>query len=80
MPAFASEMHVERGGARGRTLAYCLQAAAELGRFFERPEERQQDGSPASRKMARTKVCRRSSKTEEGNRRNEKSRSDNLEP
>jgi len=63
MPAFASEMHVERGGAGGRTLGYYLQAAAELGRFFERPA-REKSPSAASRKRDRTKVCRRSSKTE----------------
>jgi len=68
---FTSEMHVERGGAGGRTLGYCLQAAAELERFFERPE-RQKDRSPASSKRPRTNVCRRSSKTEAGSRKKRK--------
>ena len=63
MPAFASEMHVERGGAGGRTLGYCLQAAAELGRFFERPQQ-EKSASAAGSKRDRTKGCRRSSKTE----------------
>jgi len=67
MPVFASEMHVECGGAGGRTFGCCLQAAAELGRFFER-SERQKDGSPASSKKRRTNVYRRSSKTEAGSR------------
>ena len=61
MPAIASEMHVERGGTGGRTLGYWLQAAAELGRFFERPG-REKSASAASGKRDRTKVCRRISK------------------
>ena len=72
MLAFASEVHVERGGAAGRALGYCLQAAAELGRFFER-EDRQKNGSSASSKPSPAKVCRRSSKTETGSRKKRKS-------
>jgi len=52
MLAFATEIHVERGGAVGRALRYCLQAAAELGRFFER-EDRQKNDSSASSKPFR---------------------------
>jgi len=72
MLAFATEIHVERGGAAGRTLGYCLQAASELGRFFER-EDRQKNGLSASSKPGRAKVCRRSSKTETGSRKKRKS-------
>ena len=71
MLAFASEIHVERGGAAGRTLGYCLHAAAELGRFFE-GEDRQKNGSLASCKRSPAKVCRRSSKTETGSRKKRK--------
>ena len=70
---FASEMHVERGGAGGRTLGYCLQAAAELGRFFEPPEQEKSASAPGS-KTDRTKVCRRSSKTEAESRKKTRSR------
>ena len=55
-----AEVHVERGGPAGRTLGYCLQAAAELRRFFE-PEGRQRSDSSASRNRGAAKVCRRSS-------------------
>jgi hypothetical protein len=72
MLAFASEIHVERGGAAGRALGYCIQAAAELGRFFER-EDRQKNGSSASSKRSPAKVGRRSSKTETGNRKKRES-------
>jgi hypothetical protein len=72
MLAFATEINVERGGAAGRTLGYCLQAAAELGRFFER-EHRQKDGLSAGSKPSPAKVCRRSSKTETGSRKKRKS-------
>ena len=71
MLAFASEIHVERGGAAGRTLGYCLHAAAELGRFLE-GEDRQKNGSLASRKRRKAKVYRRSSKTETGSRKKRK--------
>ena len=71
MLAFASEIPVERGGAAGRTIGYCLHAAAELGRFFER-EDRQKSGSLATRKRSSAKVCRRSSKTEAGSRKKRK--------
>jgi hypothetical protein len=71
MLAFATEIHVERGGAAGRALGYCLQAAAELGRFFER-EDRQKNDSSASSKPSPAKVCRRSS-TETGSRKKRKS-------
>ena len=72
MLALASEIPVERGGAAGRTIGYCLHAAAELGRFLGR-EDRQKSGSLASRKPSPAKVCRRSSKTETGSRKKQKS-------
>lgn len=78
MLAFASEIHVERGGPAGRTLGYCLQAAAELARFFER-EDHQKNGSSASSKRSPAKVFRRSSKRETGSRKKRKSAHDNLE-
>ena len=63
MPAFTTEMHVERGGPAGRNLGYCLQAAAELGRFFERAD-RQRSGSSAGSERSRAKIRRRSWKRE----------------
>ena len=71
MLALASEIPVERGGAAGRTIGYCLHAAAELGRFLGR-EDRQKSGSLATRKRSSAKVCRRSSKTEAGSRKKRK--------
>ena len=72
MLAFASEIHVERGGPAGRALGYCLQAAAELERFSE-GENRQKNGSPVSSKRGPANVCRQSSKTETGSRKKRKS-------
>jgi hypothetical protein len=68
MPEFASEMHVERGGAGGRALGYYLQAAADLARFLERQIERRKGSSSACSKRARAKVSRQSSKEETGSR------------
>jgi hypothetical protein len=64
--AIGNEIYIERGGAGGRAIDYCLQAAAELGRLLARERHAKEEWKKwiVRQREVGGQSCRRSSKVE----------------